>query len=151
MEEILRQAAAHEGSAFVEIFQNCVIFNDGAFEEVAGRKVRDDRTFDLHHGQRMVYGNEHDKGVRFRDFAVELVSADQAGCWDATQNTVAPAMLLAEMDADPNVPTPVGIFRNVHAPVFDEAVNAQVSDVLERRGPGRLEDLLYTKDCWKVS
>ena len=151
MEEILRQAAAHKGSAFVEIFQNCVIFNDGAFEEIAGRKVRDDRTFDLHHGSPIVYGKEHDMGVRFKDFGVELVSAAEADTWDATRNTVAPAMLLAEMDADPNVPTAVGTFRNIQAPVFDAAVNDQVSDVLERRGRGQLEDLIYTKDSWEVS
>ncbi len=151
MEAVLEEAAAHKGSAFVEIFQNCVIFNDGCFEEISGRKVKDDRTFDLHHGQPIVYGKEQDKGVRFRDFGVELVSAAEASTWDATRDTTAPAQILAEMDADPNVPTPVGIFRKISAPTFDGVVNEQVSDVLERRGPGRLEDLLYTKDCWEVS
>lgn len=150
MEAVLEEAAAHKGSAFVEIFQNCVIFNDGCFEEVAGRKVRDDRTFDLHHGQPIVYGKEQDKGIRFRDFGTELVSASEASTWDATRDTIAPAQILAEMDADPNVPTPVGVFRKINAPTFDGVVNQQVSDVLERRGPGRLEDLLYTKDCWEV-
>ncbi len=151
MEAVLREAAAHKGSAFVEIFQNCVIFNDGCFEEISGRKVADDRTFDLHHGHPMIYGKDHDKGVRFNDFGVDLVSAAEADSWDATRNTVAPAMILAEMDTDPNTPTAVGIFRKVIAPTFDSVVSTQVSDVLERRGPGRLEDLLYTKDCWQVS
>jgi 2-oxoglutarate ferredoxin oxidoreductase subunit beta len=151
MEATLRLAAQHKGSAFVEVFQNCVIFNDGAFEEVAGRNVRDDRTFDLQHGQKMIYGAAHDKGLRFKGFALEQCSAAEADVWDASLPTTAAAQLVAELDGDPTRPTGVGLFRRVVAPTFDEGVRTQVAKVRESKGPGKLKDLLYTRDSWTVS
>jgi 2-oxoglutarate ferredoxin oxidoreductase subunit beta len=152
LEQVLLAAAEHEGTAFVEIFQNCVIFNDGAFEEVAGRKVRDERTVDLVPGKPMVYGGDKDKGVRFKGFSLEVCSAAEADVWDPTQVSLAPAQILAEADrlAD-NVPTPIGIFRNIQAPAYDAAVIEQVRKVKEAKGVGKLEDLLYTKDTWEVA
>lgn len=152
LEQVLLQAAQHEGTAFVEIFQNCVIFNDGAFDEVAGRKVRDERTVDLVPGKPMIYGGEKDKGVRFNGFSLEVCSAADADVWDPTQASLAPAQILAEADrlAD-NVPTPIGIFRDIQAPAYDAAVIEQVQKVKETKGAGKLEDLLYTKDTWEVA
>ena len=152
LEEVLLQAAAHEGTAFIEIFQNCVIFNDGAFDEVAGRKVRDERTVDLIPGKPMIYGGEKDKGVRFNGFSLEVCSAADADVWDPTQASLAPAQILAEADrlAD-NIPTPIGIFRNIQAPAYDASVIEQVQKVKETKGAGKLEDLLYTKDSWEVA
>ncbi len=151
MEQVLLEAATHRGSAFVEIFQNCVIFNDGCFDAVAGRKVRDERTVDLRAGEAMVYGDNHDKGIRLDGFDVRATSAAEAGVWDPTVVSSAPATVLAELDGREDLPTAVGLFRRVNAPVFDQDVHAQVRAVLERKGPGRLEDLLYTKDAWTVS
>jgi 2-oxoglutarate ferredoxin oxidoreductase subunit beta len=151
MEATLRLAAQHKGSAFVEVFQNCVIFNDGAFEEIVGRSVRDDRTFDLQHGQRMVYGANHDKGVRFKGFGTEFVSAAEAEVWDASMPTTAAAQILAELDADPSLPTAVGLFRRIQAPTFDEGVRKQVAKIRESKGPGKLKDLIYTRDSWTVT
>lgn len=151
MEQVLLEAANHKGSAFVEIFQNCVIFNDGCFEGVAGRKVRDERTVDLHAGEAMVYGDNHDKGLRFDGFELKGTSAAEAGVWDPSVLSTAPATVLAELDGRQDLPTAVGLFRRVNAPVFDQDVHAQVRAVLERKGPGKLKDLLYTKDAWTVS
>ncbi|MHC4262790.1 MAG: 2-oxoacid:ferredoxin oxidoreductase subunit beta [Planctomycetota bacterium] len=150
MEQTLLAAAQHKGSAFIEIYQNCVIFNDGAFEEVAGRKVRDERTIDLVPGEPMVYGKEHDKGLRFEGFDVVPCAADEAQAWDPTRTTTAPAQLLAELDVDPKRPNPVGIFRQVNAPIFDHELNAQVDRVTEKKGRGKLRDLVYTPDSWTV-
>lgn len=152
LDTVLLEAAKHEGTAFVEIFQNCVIFNDGAFDEVAGRKVRDERTVDLVAGQPMVYGGDRDKGVRFNGFGLEVCAASDADVWDPTRATLAPAQILAEADrlAD-NIPTPIGIFRNIQAPAYDAAVVEQVQKVKEAKGAGKLEDLLYTKDSWEVA
>jgi 2-oxoglutarate ferredoxin oxidoreductase subunit beta len=150
MERIFQEAAGHQGSAFIEIFQNCVIFNDGAFEEVVGRKVRDDRTVDLVPGEPMVYGANHDKGLRFEGFDVVPCSADEAEAWDPTRSSIAAAQLMAELDADTTRPTAVGVFRRVSAPVFDREVNAQVERVTAKQGAGQLRDLLYTSDSWSV-
>jgi 2-oxoglutarate ferredoxin oxidoreductase subunit beta len=150
MEQVLMAAAQHKGAAFVEIFQNCVIFNDGAFEEVAGRKVRDDRTVDLVPGEPMVFGADHDKGLRFEGFDLVPCGAEEAQAWDPTLSSVAPAQLLVELDADPTRPTPVGIFRQVSAPVYDRETNEQVDRVTEQKGRGKLRDLVYTPDSWVV-
>ncbi len=151
MEAVLLEAAMHKGSAFVEIFQNCVIFNDGAFNAVADRKVRDERTVDLRPGEPMVFGDSHDKGLRFRGFEVERTAAGEAEVWDPTRTTIAPAALLSELDGRSDLPTAVGIFRRVEAPTFDAQIHRQAEAVREKRGPGRLESLLYTKDAWTVS
>jgi 2-oxoglutarate/2-oxoacid ferredoxin oxidoreductase subunit beta len=148
MEAVLAEAAMHKGSAFVEIFQNCVIFNDGAFEAVAGRKVRDERTIDLRAGEPMVYGEAHDKGLAFDGFALKGVPAAEAMAWDPSVRSTAPATLMAELDGRQDLPTAVGLFRRVQAPVFDEDVHRQVQSVIERKGRGKLADLLYTKDTW---
>ena len=150
MEQVLLAAAQHKGSAFIEIYQNCVIFNDGAFEEVAGRKVRDERTIDLHPGEPMVYGKEHERGLRFEGFDVVPCAAGEAQAWDPTLSSVAPAQLLAELDRDPTRPNAVGIFRQVDAPIFDRELNDQVDRVTETKGPGALRDLVYTPDSWTV-
>ena len=82
LQGILRAAAEHKGTAFIEIFQNCVIFNDKAFDDVADKKVRDDKTIDLQPGEPMVYGKEHDKGIRVSGFETSVVSSDEATIWD---------------------------------------------------------------------
>ncbi|QDU86078.1 2-oxoglutarate oxidoreductase subunit KorB [Planctomycetes bacterium Pla163] len=151
MEKIFHAAAQHKGTAYVEIFQNCVIFNDGCFDSVANRKVRDDRTFDLEPGQPMVYGKEGDKGVRFDGFDVEFTDAANAEVWDPTRPTTAAAQILAELDADHEKPTAIGIFRQVQAPTYDGGVRGQVNQVLATKGRGRLEDLLKRGETWTVS
>src|SRR5688572_13760803 len=94
MEDVLRAAAAHKGAAFVEIFQNCVIFNDGCFDDVANRTVRDDKTVDLRPGQPMVYGKGGDKGLALSGFDVKTVSADQADVWKTDVVSSGPAFVL---------------------------------------------------------
>jgi len=89
MEKTFLSAAEHKGTAFIEIFQNCVIFNDKVFEDVIGRKVRDERTVDLVPGEPMIYGNEHEKGLRFEGFDVVPCKADEAEVWDPTRSTTA--------------------------------------------------------------
>ncbi|MCZ6598303.1 MAG: 2-oxoacid:ferredoxin oxidoreductase subunit beta [Planctomycetota bacterium] len=150
LQGILRAAAEHKGTAFIEIFQNCVIFNDKAFDDVADKKVRDDRTIDLQPGQPMVYGKEHDKGIRVSGFETSVVSKEEATIWDPSSPSPAPGFLLCQMDKDPSKPTPIGIFRSIEAPIFDLEMNRQVDEATEKRGRGKLEDLIYTGDTWEV-
>ena len=150
LQGILRAAAEHKGTAFIEIFQNCVIFNDGAFDDVAAKKVRDDRTIDLQPGQPMVYGKEHDKGIRVSGFETSVVSKEEATIWDPASSSPAPGFLLCQMDKDPSKPTPIGIFRSIEAPIFDLEMNRQIDEATEKSGRGKLEDLIYTGDTWEV-
>lgn len=151
MNTTIKQAAGHKGCAFVEVYQNCVIFNDGAFDEIYDKKVRKEKTIDLQPGQKMVYGADLDKGLRMREFHVERCSPDEADVWDPTDPSPAKAFLLAQLDDDPAMPNPIGLLRQVSAPVFEEDMRRQVTEAIEKKGRGKLRDLIYTGDTWEVS
>jgi len=151
MAKVLEAAAAHKGSAFIEILQNCVIFNDGVFEDVASKKVRKAMTVDLHPGEPMVYGDEDENGLKMEGFNVARCAPDEASVWNASTTTTAPAVLMAEIERDPaGLPTPIGIFRSVAAPTFEDAMQHQMQTVTESKGKGKVEDLIYAGDIWEV-
>jgi 2-oxoglutarate ferredoxin oxidoreductase subunit beta len=151
MASIFAAAAKHRGTAFVEIFQNCVIFNDRVFDQVVDKSVRDERTVDLVPGQPIVYGDAHDKGLVFDGFSVKSVRASEAAIWDPSTASAAPALMMAEIGRTAGgLPTPVGIFRQTNAQIFEQDVHAQIKTVTEKKGRGRLADLVYAGDVWDV-
>ena len=127
-----------------------MIFNDGVFDDVSEKKVRDERMIDLVPGEKMVYGAEGDKGLAFDGFSLKRVAAADASVWDASMSTAAPAMLLGEIDRSGDFPTPMGIFRQSDEPCFEEAVNGQIAAVRSKKGPGNVKDLIYAGDIWSV-
>jgi len=147
---ILEEAAKHHGTSFVEIYQNCVIFNDGAFDGVAPKKARAERTVELIPGEPMIYGKERDKGLRFEGLSVVPCAASEASVWDAGGDSAAAALLMAEIDRDEELPVPVGIFRRVDRTVYEDDVHEQVRAVTEERGAGTLEALLHAGETWTV-
>ena len=151
MQAVLEAAAHHRGAAFVEIFQNCLIFNDGCFEDVANKAVRDDRTVDMIPGKPLVFGKAHDKGVRIEAMETNIVGAGDATVWNPSTKSAAPAFVLSEMDQEKSKPTPIGIFRSIEADTFDVAANKQVQSAIEKRGRGKLEDLIWSGETWEVS
>jgi 2-oxoglutarate ferredoxin oxidoreductase subunit beta len=150
MEEVFLAAAAHRGTAFVEIFQNCVIFNDGVFDEVAEKKVRPERTIELRAGEPMVYGAARDKGLRIRDYKVQVCKPEEADVWDPGHESSAPAHLLAEIQRGPELPTPLGVLRRIERPTFEEAVNGQIREQVQKKGAGGLRELIYSGETWSV-
>ncbi len=150
LKKILRAAADHKGAAFVEVWQNCVIFNDGAFKGWTEKAVRDDLTIDLESGQPMNYGKDKEKGLQRDGCAFKIVSADEASVWDLEKGCAAEAFAMSQLDKDPTMPRPMGILRQVLAPTLDEMVHEQVTSVTGQRGIGHLKDLIYTPDCWEV-
>jgi 2-oxoglutarate ferredoxin oxidoreductase subunit beta len=150
LKEVLAAAHAHKGFAFVEILQNCVIFNDGAFEHIVDRKVRDDRQVDLRDGQPMVFGKELDKGVRFAGNSIELCSADEASNWNASEATSADAMRLCQGSETADIPVPIGIFKAIERLVLDEEIHQQVAATTEKLGEGTLESLLNAGETWDI-
>ncbi len=153
----LRKAAAHQGSAFLEILQNCNIFNDGAWEALTDREQRDERTLALEHGEPLVFGKQRDKGIRLTGLDLEVVSlgngiTDKALLiHDEHHPNPAYAFLLSRMDSMPGFPTPIGVLRSVDAPRYEDLARAQVLDVIERKGHGDLAKLLTTGDVWEVA
>jgi 2-oxoglutarate ferredoxin oxidoreductase subunit beta len=148
--EVLRAAANHRGAAFVEIFQNCNIFNDGAFDF-----VRDDKTnrIYLEHGQPIRFGEEGVKGVRqLRDGAVEVFEGDgEPLVHDAHSEQPSLAFALSRLTQDTSGATPIGIFRDVEAPVYDDLMEGQLERSVSERGEGELEVLLKSGETWVVA
>lgn len=150
MSKTLRQAAEHSGTSFIEILQNCVIFNDGAFENIALKKNRGEQTIDLQPGEPMIYGDESDKGLKYEGLELVRCAADEAGVWDPGVASPAQAFLVSQMASNPDLPTPIGLLRSVSAPRYDDLVNKQVASAIESKGRGDLKSLIYTPDTWVV-
>ncbi len=152
----LKAAAAHRGSAFVEILQNCNIFNDGAWDRLTEKDVRDDATIALVQGQPLVFGKSKDKGLRMNGINLEVVQLGNGVTeqdlivHDASNPNPAYAFLLSRMDMTPGFPTPIGVLRDVPAPRYEDLVRQQVQDVIAKRGPGNLDKLLRQGDVWQV-
>jgi 2-oxoglutarate ferredoxin oxidoreductase subunit beta len=148
---VLQAAHEHKGFAFIEILQNCVIFNDGAFGHVTDKEVRDDRQVDLRPGEPLLFGKEMDQGLKFTPTDIEQCKPEDATVWQADGPTGANAYRICQGGENGNIPVPIGIFRSVQRPVLDEAINQQVQDVTEKLGEGTLENLLQAGDTWDVS
>ena len=147
--ETLRAAAQHKGAAFVEIFQNCNIFNDGGFDE-----VRDDKTnrIYLEHGKPIRFGAEGEKGVRQRaDGSMEVFEGEgDVLTHDAEHETPSLAFGLSRLTQDRVGATPIGVFRSVQRPVYDELMAEQLETATAQRGEGELEALLHAGETWVV-
>ena len=156
LSSVLTQAAHHKGVSFVEVFQNCNIFNDGAFKHFSERGFRDDRTIRLEHGKPLVFGRDRDKGIRLNGLKLEVVDLRRGNSEKdlLIHDIHAPepnlANLLARMDY-PDFPVPLGVFRSVAKPTYDELMEAQVQDAISRSGDGDLERLLNSGDVWVVN
>jgi len=155
LKETLKAAAAHRGTAFVEIYQNCNIFNDRAFAHLTEKEVRDDALVYLENGKPLVFGKQKDRGVRLNGPELEVVRfADGFGpgdclVWDETRLNPAIAFMVAQM-APPHFPTPLGVLRKVDLAPFETGVLAQIEREREKRGPGNLDKLLRSGDVWTV-
>jgi len=155
---VLRAAADHRGTAFVEIFQNCPIYNDDAFAPVTEPGSRDENVIRLEHGQPIRFGSAGEHGLRFgRTGSLEVVSADDSGdqdsmlVHDAHMADPAYAFALSRLDSIDFAHTPIGIFRQVSRPTYDDAMADQIESAVQGQGSGELEALLAGGDTWRVS
>ncbi len=156
MIETFRAAHDHKGTSFVEIYQNCNVFNDGQFDGVTKRNVRDEMMINLVHGQPILFGAERQRGVMMgEDGYLRLVEVADVGLdrileHDAHNFKPSLAFALARLNSDDHSPTPFGVFRDIDRPEYASAVSAQVAAASERRGPGNLGDLLRSNGTWTV-
>jgi 2-oxoglutarate ferredoxin oxidoreductase subunit beta len=153
MQDIFKEAAKHKGTSFVEIYQNCNIFNDGTFSAVYERSEREDRILRLNHGKILVFGKEQNKGIRLRGLKPVIVDLDKdfnekdllihdQFCEDSTL-----ANLLSGFDY-PDFPVPMGIIRQVESPTYGEKIEEQIKSQIEKKGIGNLEKLLRGNHAW---
>jgi len=155
--EVLRSAAAHRGSAFIEIYQNCNIFNDGAFLALTSKDGRSKNRIYLEHGAPVRFGDNNAKGVRMnRSGRLEIVDVADVGVegllvHDATREDPSLAFALARLAAGPTMPTPLGVFRQVKRPVYGDGMEQQLRSAAAEQGPGDLGALLSSGDTWTVT
>ncbi len=150
MKMVLEEAAKHKGAAFVEIWQNCVIFNDGAYKEWTDKRVRDEQTIQIVDGEPMIFGADRDKGLKIEGSEIKIVRADEATVWNSRAESPGAAFAMSQLDRHPEMPRPFGVFRQVSAPTLDDMVHDQIKEVTDAKGVGDLKDLIYTPDCWTV-
>ncbi|MFG2607320.1 2-oxoacid:ferredoxin oxidoreductase subunit beta [Streptomyces sp. NPDC048514] len=156
--EVLRAAADHPGTALIEIYQNCNIYNDGAFDALKDKQQADEALIRLQHGQPIRFGADGTRGVvrdrRTGDLSVVTVTPDNEAdivVHDAHTASPTTAFALSRL-ADPDTlhHTPIGVFRSVERPVYDSAMADQLDAAIEQRGKGDLSALLAGGDTWTV-
>ncbi len=157
--EVLRAAAAHEGTALVEIYQNCNIFNDGAFDPLKDSDTRDEVTIRLEHGKPMLFGADGSRAViRKADGTVAAMDVADLGpgqeplVHDAHAEDPQLAFALSRLSNPVTLAdTPIGIFRDITRPTYDAQLDAQLDKAVKDKGQGDLASLLAGNDTWTVS
>jgi 2-oxoglutarate ferredoxin oxidoreductase subunit beta len=155
--DVLRAAAAHPGAALVEIYQNCPVFNDHAFDALTDKETKVANQIRLEHGEPIRFGEEGKWGVVQRaDGGLEIVDVADVGedgllVHDAHRHDPSLAFSLAHLAERPTGPTPIGVFRSVERSVYGEAMDEQISSAVVKLGAGDLEALLHSGDTWTVA
>jgi len=156
LQDVLVRAARHKGTAYVEIYQNCNVFNDGAFDQFTEREVRDDWNVVLEHGKPLVFGKNREKGIRISQGRPEIVKIGENGVTekdlsvhDEKSSRADYAFMLSQMTF-PQFPVPLGVLRAVDEPTFEQRVHEQIREVTAKRGAGDLKEMLAAGDTWEV-
>ena len=155
MQEIFRRAYEHPGTSFVEVYQNCNVFNDGAFETITKKAVRDDMLIPLVHGEPIRFGSEGQFGVARHDGGVEIVDVADVGVdallvHDEARPDPSTSFALSRLAESPDRPTPMGVYRAVDRGEYGAAMHAQVDQMAGSRGKGDLKALLHSLPTWTV-
>ncbi len=155
MIDTFKAAHAHKGVAFIEILQNCVIFNDGTWDSIAGREVREERLLFLEEGKPLRFGPKLEKGIRLVGLQPEVVDLQKHLELEPELLIHTPASngLYAEMLARmtwPDLPSPVGVLRRCQRPTYEQLIDTQIAEARRQKGPSRLEEVLRGSDTWTV-
>lgn len=159
MKEVLRRASKHEGTSFVEVYQNCNVFNDGAFEIFTDKGTKKEETLLVEHGKPLIFGQNNDKGIKLDGFKPVIVdlnnghSADDLWIHDETDR-VKSGMLIRFFDdphkAGGHFPRPFGVFYVEKRACYEEGLNGQINAAIGQKGEGDLNKLLRGRDVWEV-
>ena len=154
--EVLRRAHEHEGAAFVEIFQNCIVYNDGVFSNFTDRAVADERQIHLAHGEPLVFGKERDKGLRIKpgSLSLEVVQLGESGLSESDllvhdETDLMLAQALAAMEP-PTMPVALGVIYCRNGPSYDRQVAARREEASVDGGLAEIDALLRQGHTWQV-
>ncbi len=153
--EVLQAAHEHKGTSFIEVYQNCNVFNDKAFIELTGKETRLENRINLEHGQPVIFGPEGENAVVLEDGAARIVPTDSVAAGDIlVHDAHAPdpsaAFALSRLSHGPYGPTPIGVFRDVARSTYEQDVKQQLVDAQEQKGAGDLSKLIRSMGAWTV-
>lgn len=161
MMEILKKAAAHKGTAFIEIYQNCLVFNDNAFVDYTEKDIKDDNSVYLEEGKPLIFGKNKDKAIKLNGFRPEIVNVNGDGRDKVTSSLLIHteniedrglAYVLGQMGVEnKGLPVAFGILRNIEQPSYQDRLFEQERMAKEKKPKASLEDVLNTGDTWVVS
>jgi 2-oxoglutarate ferredoxin oxidoreductase subunit beta len=153
---ILKRAAEHRGTSFVEVYQNCNVFNDGAWEYAKDRNTKEETTLELEHGKPLLFGKDRKKGIRLNGMDPEVVeigkgiNEDDLLFHDERSPEPSLAYLLSRMRYEDGFPEPIGVFRCVDRPRYDAMINDQIERSKKDKGKGDLEKVFNSGETWNV-
>ena len=153
LQDVVRRAYEHRGTSFVEILQNCNIFNDGAFSALTEKDIKADSQLILEHGKPLIFGTKRDKGIRMRGQSLDVVQlgngVSEADLIVHDEHDTALAFLLSLM-TPPKFPTPIGVLRALDRPPYEAILAEQITSAKQRQGSGDLDQLFNRGDTWTV-
>ncbi|MFP4543503.1 MAG: 2-oxoacid:ferredoxin oxidoreductase subunit beta [Bacteroidota bacterium] len=156
LQYLFQRAEQHRGFSFVEIYANCVIFNEGAFDDFTRKDVREEKTVMLEHDKPLVFGNNKDKGIRMDGLTPVIIDLNESR-WSIDDVLVHNekdsnlAYILSNMTFDQTLPRPIGVFLSIETPPYDQKVEEQIKRAKEIKGESDLYELLKGDDFWEIS
>jgi 2-oxoglutarate ferredoxin oxidoreductase subunit beta len=157
LREVLKRAHLHKGSSVVEIYQNCNVFNDGAFEIFTEKASKKLTTLFVNHGQPLLFGENNSKGIVLDGFTPKIVNLENTSAndlWIHDENDRVKASILARMFDHPSaegaMPRPFGVFYSENRSCYEDLLNAQIAEITTKRGKGNLDDILKGNSVWEI-
>lgn len=158
LKEMIHRAGTHKGTAFIEVYQNCNIFNNGAFELLTDRETKADHVLVLEHNKPMVFGKNNDKGIKLDGLTPKVVDLSDgkysvSDLWvhnEFDKNKTA-AFILTQFTEMEGFPTPIGVFRQELKSTYDQDFHRQIDDLKRMKGKGNLKDIYYSGNIWEVN
>ena len=154
LQEMIKESYAHRGTSFLEIYQNCNIFNDGAFAPLTDRDTKSDTVLWLEDGKPLTFGAEKPKGIRLDGNKPDVVELgdkwgeDDLLVHDKTDYVI--ASLLANMTYLPEFPDPIGVFYSIQSPTYEDMLTEQIGHAIKNKPKSSVKDLLNSGDTWTV-
>ena len=155
LQEMITRAHQHKGTSFLEIFQNCNIYNDGAFFKYTEKETKDDNVLYLEHGKPLIFGRNKNKGIVFRDMKPVIVNLDE-GEYSAedlivhNEHSLDIAFMLARYSEIEDFPMPVGVLYSEQRPCYEDDMEQQIRTAKEKLGEGDLKKIIYSGNTWTV-
>ncbi len=158
LQAMMKRAGEHKGTAFIEVYQNCNIFNDGAFELLTDKTTRDDNVIYLGHNKPMIFGKEKNKGIMLDGLNPVVVdindgknSVNDLWVHDEFDKNSFRAHIISQFTEMENFPTPVGVLRQEHKSTYEDDVHLQLEEAKKSKGEGDLRKLLFSGNMWDVN